>query len=134
MHRSFLFIGALFGGLAVALGALGAHGLQQMTNDEKILHAFQTAVQYQVYHALGLILLSLIYEKIPGSLISWAAYLFIGGIILFSGSIYALTAIRISGKTGFDGVGIITPIGGLFFIAGWLLILLAAFRTEKSWK
>ena len=122
MHRNFLLTGALLGGLAVALGAFGAHGLERITVDEKIIHSFQTAVQYQLYHALALLAVAIIYERMPFTAVKWAGNCFIIGIILFSGSLYALTAIKVSSIAGFDKIGLITPVGGLFFIAGWLML------------
>ena len=101
---------AIFGGLAVALGAFGAHGLEGITKDEKILHGFQTGVQYQMYHALAL--------------------LFIAGIFLFSGSLYLLTFLKIQESSSVKLVGPVTPLGGLFFIAGWLFLLVAAFKKQ----
>ena len=131
MHRTFLLFGALFGGLAVVLGAFGAHGLLNITSDEKILHGFQTAVQYQMYHALGLLAVGMLYAQINSKLLKWAGYFFITGILLFSGSLYAMTAIKVSEITGFDKIGIITPIGGIFFIAGWLLLFVALLKKKS---
>lgn len=74
---------AIFGGLAVALGAFGAHGLEGITKDEKILHGFQTGVQYQMYHALALLFIALLYDKLPGKWLKWAGNSFIAGIFLF---------------------------------------------------
>ena len=132
MHKSYLVTGAIFGGLAVALGAFGAHGLQQATNDEKIVHGFQTAVQYQMYHALALLIVAVIYEKIPGKWVKWSGILFIAGIILFSGSLYLLTSLKISGSTTVKFVGPITPVGGIFFIAGWLFLIVGCLKQKKS--
>ena len=123
MNRLFLIIGSLFGGLAVILGAFGAHGLEKITADEKILHGFQTAVQYQMYHALALIAVAIIYEKISDKWIKWAGRFFIIGIILFCGSLYLLTFLKIEQSSFIKFAGPITPIGGLCLIAGWLALL-----------
>jgi uncharacterized membrane protein YgdD (TMEM256/DUF423 family) len=131
MHKSFLFAGALFGGLAVALGAFGAHGLQNVTADEAILHIFQTGVQYQMYHALALLAVAILYEKIPFGMIRWTGCLFITGMILFSGSLYAITALKISGITVPVALGVVTPAGGLCLIAGWLLLLIGCFQKRS---
>jgi uncharacterized membrane protein YgdD (TMEM256/DUF423 family) len=131
MHRSFLFGGALFGGLAVALGAFGAHGLQNITADESILRIFQTSAQYQMYHALALIAVALVYDRLRTRTVKWSGYFFIIGILLFSGSLYAITALKLSGKSVPALVGIITPVGGVCFIAGWLLLLIAASGSYK---
>ena len=130
MHKGFLVAGAIFSGLAVALGAFGAHGLEKLTSDEKILHGYQTGVQYQVYHGLALLLTGILFEKLPNRWIKWAGSSFIAGIILFSGSLYLLTFIKIQGNTSAGIVGPVTPLGGIFFIAGWAF-LLAGFITKR---
>lgn len=122
MYRRFLTAGAFLGGLGVALGAFGAHGLQKMTQDETILHGYQTAVQYQVYHALALLAVALIHERIPHRFLKWAGNCFITGVILFSGSLYLLTFLKLQESGLVKIAGPITPIGGIFFIAGWLLL------------
>jgi len=130
MHKNFLTAGALFGGLAVALGAFGAHGLERITQDEKILHGFHTGVQYQVYHALALLAAGILYEKISTKQILWAGYCFIAGIILFSGSLYLLTFFKINGSSFTKFIGPVTPLGGAFFIAGWVLLLAAMLKKK----
>lgn len=130
MRKSIVVAAALFGGLGVALGAFGAHGLQNVTSDEKIIHGFQTGVQYQVYHALALLSLALMIEKLPGKLILWSARCFTTGIILFSGSLYLLTFLKIQGSSAVSLVGPVTPLGGVFFIAGWVILLLAALKNN----
>lgn len=129
MNRIHLVAGALLAGLVVALGAFGAHGLQNITSDEKILHGFQTAVQYQIYHALALLATGIIYNSFPTKGVKAAGTCFIIGIILFSGSLYLLTALKIQDNTSLLKIaGPITPIGGLFFIIGWLLLVIAFIR------
>ncbi len=123
MHKLFLSIGALLGGVAVALGAFGAHGLKKIVPPETV-NTFQTGVQYQMYHALALIAVAIVFEKFPNKLMSWAGLSFCIGILLFSGSLYFLTILKATGKVGLEGVGIITPFGGLFFIVGWLLLFI----------
>jgi uncharacterized membrane protein YgdD (TMEM256/DUF423 family) len=131
MHRSFLLSGTLLGGIAVVLGAFGAHGLKKVVPPETVT-TFQTGVQYQMYHALALILAAIVFEKAGQSnLLNWAGYCFLAGILLFSGSLYLLTAMKATGKVGMEGIGIITPFGGLFFIAGWLLFFVAAMRLGR---
>ena len=130
MHKRFLIAGSIFAGLGVALGAFGAHGLQNLTQDEKILHGFQTAVQYQVYHAFALLITGIIFEKFSDRLIRWAGNCFITGIILFSGSLYLITFLKIQESDAVKIVGPITPIGGLFFIAGWLLLLIGLIKRK----
>jgi uncharacterized membrane protein YgdD (TMEM256/DUF423 family) len=129
MHKPFLTAGAIFGGLAIALGAFGAHGLERVTTDAKILHSFQTGVQYQMYHALALLAAGILFEKFPGKWIQWAGNAFIIGILLFSGSLYLLTFLKIQGSTT-RIVGPITPLGGIVFILGWASLVVAI--TRKS--
>lgn len=130
MNRTFLIVASLSGTIAVILGAFGAHGLQNSTQDEKILHGFQTAVQYQMYHSLALLAVAMIYEKLPGKLLTWSGNCFIIGIILFPGSLYLLTLFKIQGSSAVKIAGPVTPIGGVFFIAGWLLLLVAVIRKR----
>lgn len=121
MHRNFLATGAILGAIAIALGAFGAHGLKQMVATEAI-QTFQTGVQYQVYHALALMCTGILYSKLSHPLLKWSGICFITGIILFSGSLYLITVFKATGITAMNGIGMITPAGGLFFIAGWLLL------------
>ena len=130
MHKPFLGAGALFGALAVVLGAFGAHGLQKITSDDNILHGFQTAVQYQMYHALALLVVAIIYERINEKLIKWAGNFFIIGIILFSGSLYLLTVLKINESSFIKFIGPVTPIGGVFFILGWLFLLIGVLKKK----
>lgn len=127
MHRTYLILGSLFAGLGVVLGAFGAHGLRKIVALESIA-TFQTGVQYQMYHAFALLLVGLLYERLPHALLQWAGILFISGIILFSGSLYLLVGLKAADKQGFGTVGIITPIGGLLFIAGWVLVVMALLK------
>ena len=129
MHKKFVTTGALFGAIAVALGAFGAHGLKKIVEPETV-QTFQTGVQYQMYHALALLLTGLLYEKSFQKFARIAGILFIIGIILFSGSLYLLTAGKAAETTSLDKAGIITPFGGLCFIAGWLFLFLAAIRSK----
>jgi uncharacterized membrane protein YgdD (TMEM256/DUF423 family) len=132
MHKKFLIAAAIFGALAVILGAFGAHGLEKITTDEKILHAFQTGVQYQMYHALALLAVAIIFEKFPNRWIKWAGNSFIIGIILFSGSLYLLAILKVQESNAIKFVGPVTPLGGIFFIAGWLLLLTGIFNKKGS--
>ena len=130
MHKNYNAIAAIFGGLAVAIGAFGAHGLERITTDPVILKGYQTGVQYQVYHALALLAVGILFEKYAGSLLNWAARSFILGIIFFSGSLYLITFLKIQGSTAVKFAGPVTPLGGLFFIVGWLLLLLAVLKKR----
>jgi uncharacterized membrane protein YgdD (TMEM256/DUF423 family) len=130
MHKRYLITASIFGALAVALGAFGAHGLENITTDEKILHGFQTAVQYQMYHALALLAIAIMYDQFQNRWIKWAGNCFIAGIILFSGSLYCLTCLKIQESNAVKIVGPVTPLGGIFFIAGWLFLLAAAIKNK----
>jgi uncharacterized membrane protein YgdD (TMEM256/DUF423 family) len=127
MHKSFLVTGAVLAGLGVVLGAFGAHGLKKLVGPETV-STFQTGVQYQMYHAFGLLLLAILYQQFHSNLLQWAGMFFIGGILLFSGSLYALSLLKAKGSVGLSGIGILTPIGGLLFITGWILLVLAVLR------
>lgn len=121
MLRSFLMLAAFFGFTGVALGAFAAHGLKNRLSAD-YLAIFHTGVTYQLVHALALFGVALLAVHLPGRLVGWAGYLFVLGIVLFSGSLYLLTL------TGISRLGMITPIGGLCFLAGWVCLGLAAWR------
>jgi uncharacterized membrane protein YgdD (TMEM256/DUF423 family) len=123
MQKLILITGAIFGGLAVAIGAFGAHALKNLLESTGRTETFETAVKYQFYHALALILLGLIMFNLKNANFHYAGYSFAIGTIIFSGSLYALC---LSGITKF---GMITPIGGLFLIAGWTFLLLGVLKT-----
>ena len=127
MQRLFLVLGSLLAGLAVALGAFGAHGLKKLV-DADTVGIYQTGVQYQMYHALALILTGILADKIVSGLINYAGLLFIGGIVFFSGSLYLIASLRAMNKVVSTGIGILTPLGGLLFILGWVLLLVALIR------
>ena len=130
MHKNYLITASLFGALAVALGAFGAHGLKKIADTDTVA-TFQTGVQYQMYHALALLVVAILFERFPNKWIKWAGSCFIIGIILFSGSLYLLTALKAgSAVVGLKGIGIITPFGGVFFIAGWLFLLLGIMKKN----
>ena len=130
MHKNYLVAAAIFGGSAVALGAFGAHGLEGITKDEKIVHIFQTGVQYQMYHALALLAVGILWEKFSNRRMKWSANCFIIGIILFSGSLYLLTFLKLQESNAVKFVGPITPLGGVFLITGWLFLLLAVIKKN----
>ncbi len=120
MNSLFFFLGSLSGGLAVALGAFGAHALKTRLTPES-LATFETGVRYQMYHALALLVVAVAVTHVANvSLLNAAGWLFIAGTLLFSGSLYLLCF------TQKRWLGAITPFGGLAFIAGWLLLALAA--------
>lgn len=127
MHKKFIAVGALLAGLSVALGAFGAHGLKKIVPAETVA-TFQTGVQYQMYHALALLIAGLLYEKCFKRFIKLSGIFFITGIILFSGSLYLLTVFKATETIGMEKFGLVTPIGGLAFIVGWLFLLTAVVK------
>jgi len=127
MQKSFLIIGTILAGLAVVLGAFGAHSLKKLVGPETV-SAYQTGVQYQMYHALALLLLGLLYERTQNSLLNFAGIFFMAGVLFFSGSLYLLASLKAINKVGTTGIGILTPIGGLFFIIGWVLLLISLLK------
>jgi uncharacterized membrane protein YgdD (TMEM256/DUF423 family) len=120
MDRTFLLLGAVAAFLAVTLGAFGAHGLRGRLSPE-MMAVFQTGVQYHMYHALALLLVSAMMGRLGGWLIQTAGWAFFAGIVLFSGSLYALAL------SGVTVVGAVTPIGGVAFLIGWACLAFAAF-------
>jgi uncharacterized membrane protein YgdD (TMEM256/DUF423 family) len=119
MDRTFLLLGAVGAFLAVTLGAFGAHGLRGRLSPE-MLAVFETGVRYHMYHALALILVALVMGRMSGWLIQTAGWCFVAGIVLFSGSLYALAL------SGVTILGAVTPIGGLAFLVGWACLAFAA--------
>ncbi|HRP90843.1 MAG TPA: DUF423 domain-containing protein [Edaphocola sp.] len=129
MNKKAIIAAAIFGMLAVILGAFGAHALKEKLTPE-LLNTFETGVKYQMYHAIALLAVGVLSGIAPSKWLNRSAIMFIIGILLFSGSIYALVALKHSGAVGLMGFGMITPIGGLFFILGWLMILLGTFEKK----
>ena len=120
MERTFFMLASLLGGLAVALGACGAHALEARISVD-LLATYETGVKYHFYHALALFAVAFAISRWPGSNMPViAGWLFVAGILIFSGSLYLLAL------TGTRWLGAITPIGGVAFIAGWILLALSA--------
>ncbi|WYP26168.1 DUF423 domain-containing protein [Alkalihalobacillus sp. FSL W8-0930] len=123
MVKLFLLIGSIVMALGVGIGAFGAHGLEPRIS-ERMLKNYQTGVQYHMIHGLGIIAVALAGMKMTSSaLLTGAGWAFVIGIIFFSGSLYAMAL------TGITKLGAITPIGGLAFIIGWILIGTFAVRS-----
>jgi uncharacterized membrane protein YgdD (TMEM256/DUF423 family) len=120
--NNFFIIGAIFALLAVIIGAFGAHGLEKMVTDDKMLMRFNTGVEYQFYHAFGIFIVAFLLKEHSTFLLSAAGVAFSLGILLFSGSLYSYVL------TGNKVFGMITPLGGLAFIMGWLLLLIYFFK------
>ena len=119
MERTFILIAALAGFVGVALGAFGAHGLRGRLTPE-MLAVFETGVRYQLVHAVALLTVAGLMGRLSGWLIVTAGWLFLSGMVLFSGSLYLLAL------TGVTILGAITPLGGLAFLAGWVCLAFAA--------
>jgi uncharacterized membrane protein YgdD (TMEM256/DUF423 family) len=122
MVRLFFGLGTVLAGLAVGLGAFGAHALKAKLSAPD-LAIFETGVRYQMYHALALLAVAWAAARWEGPLTNAAGWLFLAGVILFSGSLYALVL------TGHRWLGAVTPFGGLAFLAGWALLAWTAFRN-----
>lgn len=114
-----MLIGALAAFIGVGFGAFGAHGLRSRLTPE-MLAVFETGVRYQMYHAFAILITALALSRFDGWLIRTAGWLFTAGILLFSGSLYALAL------SGVTVLGAITPIGGLAFLAGWACFIIAS--------
>ncbi|MGA9522980.1 MAG: DUF423 domain-containing protein [Myxococcaceae bacterium] len=121
--RLWLVLGAANAFLAVAVGAFGAHGLRRRVAAE-LLVTFETGARYHMYHALGLIAVGLLAAHRPGPLVQGSGIALQIGIVLFSGSLYALVL------SGVRGLGAITPFGGVAFLVGWALFAVAALRAS----
>ena len=125
MTRTFFVTGAVLGFLAVAAGAFGAHALETRLTSER-LETFQLGAHYQMVHALALLAVAWAWTRWPGMATLWAGWLFVAGIIVFSGTLYAL------GLGAPRWLGAVTPIGGLSLLAGWLLLAWASFRGDQA--
>jgi uncharacterized membrane protein YgdD (TMEM256/DUF423 family) len=128
MNKQIIITASLFGALAVIAGAFGAHALRALLQPKQ-LEVWQTAVQYQFYHAFALLFLST-FSRFKSKLIVSAYYMFTIGIIFFSGSLYLLSCRDLLGMPGLTVLGPVTPIGGLLFIIGWVMLALAAIRNK----
>lgn len=128
--NTYIKIGAFLGMLAVILGAFGAHGLEKILSANQI-DTFETGVRYHFYHTFALLIACLLSSKHPTKLLLWAARCFIIGILLFSGSIYLLACREVLGIESWWFLGPLTPIGGTFFIIGWILVFLNVFKEDN---
>ena len=129
MHTKILLPAALLGALAVALGAFGAHGLKARVVPEQ-LQVFKTGVEYHFYHVFALLAVAVFYHLSPSKTLENAAWAFITGIIIFSGSLYIMTFGAAAGKS-WKWLGAITPIGGVAFIAGWLMLAWSVWKGDR---
>ncbi|MEO6353919.1 MAG: DUF423 domain-containing protein, partial [Burkholderiaceae bacterium] len=120
-ERSLIIAAAINMFIAVAAGAFGAHGLKNILSGD-MLAVWHTAVTYQIAHALGLFVIALLMPRFNPALLGWAGIVMLAGIVVFSGSLYALAA------SGIRMLGAITPIGGAAFLVAWTLVAWSAFR------
>ena len=121
MGKTIIMTASVLLTLAVIFGAFGAHALKSHLSTEMI-QIYKTGVEYHFYHALGLLLLGILAVTMPSVYLKWSAILLTAGIILFSGSLYALAV------TGIKALGAITPLGGLSFIAGWIMLFISVWK------
>jgi len=121
--KIFVVLGALFAGLSVAAGAFGAHALRGQL-EPRMLEVFETAARYQMYHALALFAVAWLVQQTQAQAAQLAGWAFVAGILLFSGSLYAMAL------TGVRVLGAITPVGGVAFIVGWGALAVAAMRLR----
>jgi uncharacterized membrane protein YgdD (TMEM256/DUF423 family) len=128
MNKTFLITAAVIGALSVALGAFGSHGLKDKLN-EYALGIFETAVRYQFYHVFALLTVGLLFQSFNNGWMLWSGRLFIAGIILFCGSLYLLTYFLANNNESMKWLGAITPFGGLCFIAGWICMAVAIWKS-----
>lgn len=143
MQKRFLVFSGFSAAMAVALGAMGAHFLKSKLETgfitETNLQTFETAVKYQIYHSFAILIVVLLADRFKDKpvlssaqpLFQKAAYCFMFGIVFFSGSLYLLSTANLLGLPGVRWLGPITPIGGLFFITGWILLGLAGLKNKS---
>ncbi len=125
MARTFLVLGAVLAGLAVALGAFAAHGLASRVTPER-LQTFETGVRYQMYHALALLLIGWLLHRLGMPGLSVAGWCFLAGIVLFSGSLYVL----VLSDTSWPGM--LAPLGGTAFLLGWGVLAWSLWRAFRA--
>ena len=129
MHRQALISGALLAAVAVILGAFGAHALKAVL-DANQLNTFEVGVRYHFYHSFALLIAGIIHQAHPNKQVRLAYIFFLIGIILFSGSLYIMTLFNVQGVVGLRGIGAVTPVGGLFFILGWIMLLVGVLKKK----
>jgi len=125
MGNRIIFSGSLLAALAVIAGAFGAHALKEILNTS-YMKTYETAVTYHFFHAFAIMLCGLLINGSNSARIRLAFRLFFAGICLFSGSLYVLSLMVSLGYTSFSRIGMITPLGGLCFISGWLMVVMAS--------
>lgn len=133
--RSLVVVG-ISGAMAVALGALGAHALKNQLETGLInlteLNAFDTASKYQLFHTLAMLLMVVLHTQMPSKHLRWSFRIFMLGIVFFSGSLYLISTRHLLGAEWLRFLGPVTPLGGLFFMAGWLMLVVSVFKNVKA--
>lgn len=122
MHTRFLLLGAISAFIGVAAGAFGAHALEARLSSD-LLAVYETGVRYELFHAMALLVVGMAADRWPQAGWGRAGWMFVAGTVLFSGSLYVLAL------TGARALGAVTPLGGLCFLCGWLLAVIAAIRS-----
>ncbi len=130
MQKRFLIIGCLLAIFSVIIGAFAAHGLKPQLSEYQ-LGIFDTGVEYQFYHTFAILLVGVLTPVLPNRTVKWAGWLFVVGILCFSGSLYLLACKDILGISG-KFLGPITPLGGTFFIIGWSVLLAGILKIKKT--
>ncbi|MCB0033282.1 MAG: DUF423 domain-containing protein [Anaerolineales bacterium] len=121
--KLFVLLSSVLMFIGVGAGAFGAHALADLLTQSGREGTYETAVRYQMYHALALLAVAWLTTQIPSNLVNWAGWLFFIGVLIFSGSLYLLVF------TGRGWFGAITPIGGVAFLAGWVCLFVAVLRS-----
>lgn len=131
MHKGFLKVALVMGALSVMMGAFGAHALKDLVS-QRVTVTFETAVRYQFYHVFALLVVAILYKEFNRPWLKAAGYCIIAGFLLFCGSLYMLCYVQAIVSPGYKWLGPITPLGGVAFIAGWVCMLVAVFRTRSG--
>ncbi|MDE3125495.1 MAG: DUF423 domain-containing protein [Bacteroidota bacterium] len=130
MHKGFLITAAWLGAITVILGAFGAHTLKLWV-DTDTLNVYETGIHYQMFHVLAMLLVGVLYKSFPGKWMRSSGRFFALGILFFSGSLYVITLLKaMHTAKGINIIGPITPMGGLFFILGWITLAIAIQRRS----
>jgi len=130
MNKKLIIIGAFTSMLTVIIGAFGAHGLKAILSTPQ-LNTFEIGVRYQFYHSFAILVAGLLYFHFPSKKILTAGWLFLIGILLFSGSLYLLACSEVLGIESWSFLGPLTPIGGIFFILGWGMVIVGVGKTKS---
>jgi uncharacterized membrane protein YgdD (TMEM256/DUF423 family) len=123
--KTCILCGAMLGGLAVVLGAFGAHGLEDFLAERAQTANYETAARYQMYHALALVLVGILADRRPGAALRVAGWCFLAGVVVFCGALYGIALARV------NQLGMVAPLGGALLIAGWGLLAVGVLRSRN---